>query len=40
MAVGPAYFTERRNIGADDAAMVKHGLDDGQTEAFNQRRRK
>jgi hypothetical protein len=40
VAVGSAYFTEGRNIGADDAAMVKHGLDDGQTEAFNQRRRK
>src|ERR1700692_31977 len=39
VAVGPTYFTKRRNIGADYPAMVKHGFDNGQAKAFDQRRR-
>ena len=39
MAVGPTYFTKRRDVGADHPAMVKHGLDNGQAKAFDQRRR-
>src|SRR3984893_11050232 len=39
VAVGSAYFTKSLNIGADYPAMVKHGLDNGQAKAFDQRRR-
>src|ERR1700747_1471073 len=39
VAVGATYFTKRRNVGADYPAMVKHGLDNGQAKAFDQRRR-
>ncbi len=39
VAIRSTYFPKRRNIGADYPAMVKHGLDDGQTKTFDQRRR-
>ena len=39
MTIRSADFPKRWNIGANDPAVVKHCLDDGQPEAFDERRR-